>query len=139
METVIILGRKPENTQRAISIAFCILWVSCAKETFDGEFTTFDPDFRSFVHPVKDDGTAVCWRDDDAWVIWCGAGASVGFKFAVEEFVERSEALDGVEDFAHVELMEGDEAGYFRDRLWVIIFDALLERKPFEEFANCFC
>jgi len=136
METMIILGCKSENTKRAISIAFRILWVSGTEETFDGEFTALDPDLRSFIHAVEDDGTAVGGRDNDAWVIWRRARTGIGLEFAVEEFIEGPEALDWVEDFAHVELMKGNEAGYFGGRLWVVIFDTLFEGKTFEKFAN---
>jgi len=42
-----------------------------------------------------------------------------------------------VKDFAHVELMEGDETSYFRGGLGIVIFNTLFEGEAFEKFPNC--
>lgn len=69
MEAVVVLWSKAHDAESATVVAFGVLGIGFAKEAFDAEFATFDPDALGVFHAVEDDGAAVCGADDDVWVV----------------------------------------------------------------------
>ena len=104
-----------------------IFRIGVAEKALDGEFAAFDPHLGCIADGIENDGTAICRRDDNARVIWCGAGASVWFEFAVEEFIEIFKLVDRFEDFVHVEFVEIYEAFDFAGGGRVVVFAALFK------------
>jgi len=136
VEAVVVLWGQSHDAQTAVLVALGVVGVGIAEEAFHREFAAFDPDALSVFHAVEDDGAAVGGRDDDVWVIRSRARASFGLELAVEELVEGLEGFCRVEDFAHIELVEVDEARDLGGAGWIVVFAALFKGQRTQQFPN---
>jgi hypothetical protein len=98
MKPMIILRRQPENPQRTTLILVRLVSVRRPQQPLRIEIAALDPNLGCLFNLVKDDAAAVCGGDDDRGIVGGGAGAGIGFEFAVKEFVEIFEFFDGEED-----------------------------------------
>lgn len=84
VESMIVLGRKPEDCKRATVVLVCLRSILLAEESGDGELAAFDPQTSGFRHGFECHEAAVGGADEAVRVIGSLDWAGRGFEFPGE-------------------------------------------------------